>query len=58
MGFNSGFKGLKLWRSVMMFYVRMTTVNEISNIDFEIVHSGDNLTAFLYAFAKLRNSDY
>ena len=39
-----------------MFYVRITTVNEISNIDFEIVYSGDNLVAFLKAFAKLRKA--
>ena len=39
-----------------MFYVRMNTVNEISNIGFEIVYSGDNLAAFLNAFAKLRKA--
>ena len=40
----------------MMFYVGMTTVSEISNIDFEIVYSGGNLATFFSAFAKLRKA--
>jgi hypothetical protein len=36
-----------------MFYIRMTTVNEISNIDSEIVYSGDNLAAFFKRVRKI-----